>query len=152
MSLKLVKTIEDRQHIHRFARNFYEVSPYHGKLAYNSLKVDLLLDLAASSAYTQCLPLLYEENGIPCGCLLGVASSTPFSDDLIASELCWWVDEEYRGTKGSFELVLAYEDWAKRVGCKMITMALLSTTNPKIDTYYRRMGYEKCEVSYVKEL
>lgn len=152
MSLKLA-TLEDRDDVLRMCRSFFEVTPYASVCTYNDLKVDALLKLAHTSNYQECLFLLFEENGIPHGLIVGYATQTPFSDDLIAAELAWWVDPEYRGTKGSMELVLAYETWARKIGCKHITMSLLpSLTNPKVEDYYEKLGYVKTEISYLKEL
>lgn len=152
MSLKLA-TLEDRDAVLRMCRSFFEVTPFAPVCTYSDAKVEALLGLAARSFYQECLFLLFLENDIPHGLIVGYATQTPFSDDLVAAELAWWVDPEYRGTKGSMELVLAYEAWAKKIGCKHVTMSLLpSLTNPKVEGYYERLGYVKTEISYLKEL
>lgn len=152
MSLKLA-SLDDLPDYLRMCREFYEESAFYPSIEYSEEKVHAFLLHALATLHTQAVVLLYEENAKVVGMIVGFASETPFSDDKIASELAWWVDEEYRGTRGSLELVFAYEEWAKRVGCKHATMALLpSLTNPKIEGYYERLGYKKTEISYIKEL
>jgi len=151
-SLRLA-TLDDYIDFDRFAYSFYLSSPFYPTIPYNADKTRSVLDLAVSSQYRDAVVLLYIDHELPVGMIVGLASSTPFSDDKIASELAWWVDPEYRGTRGSIELVYAYEEWARRVGCKHVTMALLpSLTNPKVEAYYERLGYHKTEISYLKEL
>lgn len=152
MSLKLA-TLDDLPYFEKFAKAFYLSSSFSPQLKYNPAKVRQWLELAVSSQHRDCLVLLNVQNELPVGMLVATISQTPFSDDLVASELAWWVDEEYRGTKGSLELVFAYEEWAKRVGAKHVTMALLpALTNPKVEGYYEKLGYHKTEISYIKAL
>jgi RimJ/RimL family protein N-acetyltransferase len=151
VSLKLA-TPEDLDTFLRFSHAFYLASPFSPSLSYNPSKVQELFELAVHTQHSKALVLIYHEQDQARGMLVSVASSTPFSDDIVASELAWWVDEEYRGTRGSIELIYAYEEWARRVGAKHITMALLpSLTNPKVENYYEKMGYKKTETSYIKE-
>lgn len=83
--------------------------------------------------------------------LVGYATETPFSNDKIASELAWYIEPSYRGHRKAVELVYAYEAWARTVGCKHVSMSLLSTLTDA-SKFYVRMGYTQTEISYLKEL
>lgn len=150
--LKLA-TQDDRQEVLRMCRLFYEASPFYPTVSFSPQKIEALFDLAIETGHSQVLVLLYIESSKVCGMVVGLASETPFSTDVVASELAWWVDPEYRGTRKAGDLVLAYEAWARHIGCKHVTMALLpQLTNPKVERYYDRLGYKKTEISYIKEL
>ncbi len=132
-------------------RSFYEESPFSPSVAYNPNKVGDLLHVAVAGQYTQVLPLLLLDNSKPIGLILGYATQTPFSDDLIASELAWYVEPSYRGRREALQLVYAYEEWAQRVGCKHVSMSLL-TTLTDASKLYERLGYHMTEISYLKEI
>ncbi len=73
------------------------------------------------------------------------------SADLVANECFWFVLPEARGR--GFELLLAYEEEARKRGavrCSMIH--LLSLQPEKLGELYQRRGYTPVETSYFKEL
>lgn len=85
------------------------------------------------------------------GMLGGLAIPEPYSGDLGASEMFWFVRDGHRG--GGLSLYRAFEAWAREKGCVQIRMAGLSDSMPeKMDKIYRRLGFEPCERQYVKEL
>jgi GNAT superfamily N-acetyltransferase len=68
-----------------------------------------------------------------------------------ASEMFWWVAENYRGHPDSKGLFKAFEQWAKSKNATTVTMTALEV-NPKIGELYERRGYAKQETNYVKKL
>ena len=89
------------------------------------------------------------------GVLLGsiTASNPLWYGTKVAFELFWYVHPDYRGTKDSIKLINDYERWAKDNGCKYITMACLANTFEKKLTFlYKKRGFKKLEVSFIKEL
>lgn len=150
MYLKLA-TKEDEGAVLRLCRLFYEDSPFSPKFAYSEEKVRDLLYQSLSLTPSPILFLLLVDDSIPVGLLVGYATKTPFSDDLVASELAWYIDPKHRGSRKAIELVYAYEEWARRIGCKHISMSLL-TSSTDTSKLYDRLGYTKTEISYMKEL
>jgi len=84
------------------------------------------------------------------GFIAGQATRFPFGQDLIASEIAWWIDPEARGENKGARLMEAFEYWAKNIaGCKLISMTSLNNTVEKI---YRKKGYKLYERAYMKVL
>ena len=68
-------------------------------------------------------------------------------------ELAWWVEPHARGTRKSVEMVFAFKEWAKRVGCKVAQMSMIENTGTdKIDRLYTKAGLQRAEVNYIGEL
>lgn len=69
----------------------------------------------------------------------------------VAQEFFFFVTEGARG-EGT-RLYREFERWAIERGCVQIRMGLLVDSMPeKLDVVYRRWGYRKIEVGYMKEL
>ncbi len=149
MSLKLAD-LEDYEDFLRMTLSFYEESPFYPEVTYSRQAITRMFELALKDP-RQCLVLFLLEGTKRVGMLVGIASTTPFSDDLVASELAWYIEPEYRGHRKAVELVEAYEEWAHRVGCSHVTMALL-TTLTDASKFYERRGYKKTEISFIKSL
>lgn len=90
------------------------------------------------------------DNDIIKGFIVGAASEPVFSSAKVGMELGWWVDPEYRGTRDSFMLFKAYEDWCFRVGCSHIQAAYLPGVSPDLTGFYKKLGYTQVESSFVK--
>lgn len=81
--------------------------------------------------------------------MLGLSTYThPLSGELLATELFWWVEPEYRGSAG-IKLLRAGERWARLMGA--IRLQMIAPT-PEIETLYDRLRYTRVEVNYQKEL
>ena len=91
------------------------------------------------------------DNETPVGMLIGIVNSVWYSDTVLATELAYYVDEDYRGSRKSLELFYRFEEWAKQIGANYCIMS--GTEELKsLDTLYLRKGYVKNEINYVKEL
>lgn len=158
MTLKLA-TAEDYPHIIRMARAFHQASPYADlefseekceqmfRLYLTGDKRELIIILAVSESPSTSGSLAHSAFGM----IVGFANSIPFSNEKIAAELAWWVDEERRGTKDSLLLFKAYEDWAVRIGAKVSQMAMLDDVT-NLSKFYIKQGYAPAERSYVKRI
>lgn len=70
---------------------------------------------------------------------------------LVANECFWFVTPESRGR--GFELLLAYEEEARRRGAVRCSMIHLIGLQPdKLSQIYEKRGYRAVETSYFKEL
>lgn len=82
--------------------------------------------------------------GMLCGCL----SDHPMMDSLIASELAWWVDPEYRGSAGA-RLIAAFEGWAREKGADVVHVV---APNQRVAAHYRKRGYVEMETSFMRRI
>jgi len=83
------------------------------------------------------------------GMIAGVISEFPFGNHLVASELGWWVEPEYRKSEIGKELLDTFEDWATVNKCEKIFMV---TLDDSVGKYYEKRGYEIHERTYVKDI
>ncbi len=150
LSLKLAGP-QDLQAFLRMSQLFHEDSPFHPVTTLSVAKLTLLFQTAIDSKHTQVAILLLKDEDRAVGMLVGMVGSPVFSDDLIASELAWFIEPEYRGSRKALQLVYAYEEWARRMGCKNVSMSLLTALTDASKTY-ERLGYTKTEISYLKAL
>lgn len=67
----------------------------------------------------------------------------------IASELCWWMDPEMRGSRLALGLLRRAEVWAKEHGAVWLEMIAPSE---RVAAFYGRLGYERTDVHYLKTL
>jgi GNAT superfamily N-acetyltransferase len=89
----------------------------------------------------------------PVGMLAGVISEFILSRERIASELIWWMEPDYRKSRIAFEMIEAYEFWAAKLGCSIITLSTVETEQTdRIQKYYSRKGYHLVERSFIKEI
>lgn len=73
----------------------------------------------------------------------------PMSGESEALELAWWMEPKYRGTRSSYYLVTAAEQWASKKGLTCLKMVAPADSN--IGGFYERMGYLKVETMYQKQ-
>ncbi len=148
MTLKLA-TKEDREDVIRLLSDFHSISPYKS-VDFSHEKVGNIFDAYLSSDKTDIIVILSVQDSKNVGLIVGVSEAAPFSDEKMAMELAWYVDPEYRGSRDSLELMMAYQDWSKRVGAKITQMALLDDVTD-LRKFYTRQGYRPAEHSFIKE-
>ncbi len=130
-------------------REFHRDSPYKAVIFDKNKSKNFILGVIKGNVRDHiCLVALRENT--PIGFIVGAIGETPFSTDKIASELGWFVRKEARGTKASYLLFKAYEDWAYRAGAKIVQSAYLPSLTPGLDRFYDREGYRPVEQSYIK--
>lgn len=148
----------DYPHIIRMARAFHQASPY-ADLEFSEEKCEQMFRLYLAGDKRELVIILavpeakepsVQREG-PFGMIVGFANSIPFSNEKVAAELAWWVDEDKRGTKDSLLLFKAYEDWAVRIGAKVSQMAMLDEVT-NLSKFYVKQGYAPAERSYVKRI
>ena len=140
-------TPADRMDFSFLANQFIKESKYPFRVDW-----DLLLsnyELALNNQ--EFLVLLLVEDSRPVGMLVGGVSSPLFSKDRVATELAWFVEKDFRKSKGSLSLLSKYEAWAKERGCSFVTMVDIDTLSD-LSSLYTRKGYILTEKTYVKEL
>ena len=85
------------------------------------------------------------------GMLAAIISPDPYTGELVATEMAWFVSPDNRG--GGIRLLAEFEKRAKQVGCKRIIMAHLITEQTKqLEKLYERRGYVPLETHYIKDI
>lgn len=70
---------------------------------------------------------------------------------IIAQELGWWVEPEYRKSTLAYRLINSFEQEAKNRGAHKIIMICLHTQKPtEIGRLYVKKGYKPLEYSFIK--
>jgi GNAT superfamily N-acetyltransferase len=93
--------------------------------------------------------LVEEEGGKINGLLAFLIVPHPFSGELTATELMWYVLPEARAGGSGLKLLWEAERIAKEAGCKKFQFA---APTDEIGALYKRFGYFQIEVNYLKEL
>lgn len=88
------------------------------------------------------------------GIILGVVYPLFYNPNvLVAQELGWWVEPEYRGSPTAIRLLKDFEKEAKNRGATKIIMFYLDSQTPdKLDRLLSKMNYKHLEYNMVKEL
>lgn len=73
----------------------------------------------------------------------------PFSGELVASELFWWLDPTHRGH--GVWLLRRGESWAKQRGAQRMTM-MAPIDKPRVAEIYQAVGYTEIERVYSRNL
>lgn len=147
MTLRLAEA-KDYDEVIRMARAFHKASPYKD-LSFDEEKCKQLFNTYMQGDKTRIVIILACSEA-PYGMILGYSDTTPFSFDRVAIELAWWVDEDKRGSRESLLLFKAYEDWTRRVGAKITSMAMLDDVT-NLAAFYGKQGYRPAERHYIKE-
>lgn len=104
--------------------------------------------------YDADLFLLINDKGRVIGYMGIVCFNSPLSNQRVAQEHYWYVIGENRG-KGSMLLIRAAKEWAKEKGCSHIILnasTLASNLHDRLCQFYERIGFQKFETSYIKEI
>lgn len=150
MTLKIA-TIDDLDQVVPMCEAFVKESPYH-KNRYDLEKIKKTAEHLLTQPKETAIVILAQHETDTVGFLVGIITEELFSNSRIAAELVYWVAPDWRkGFSYGRDLLDAYEFWARKIGATYITLGSLST-NPRIDTLYKRRGYNKTEHSFVKEL
>jgi GNAT superfamily N-acetyltransferase len=85
------------------------------------------------------------------GVIAGICAPNVFTGVLEATEMIWYVHEDYRGE--GLKLVEKYEVWAKSKSAKYVSMCHMVDSMPTaLERVYKRLGYHKQDIIYRKEL
>jgi GNAT superfamily N-acetyltransferase len=85
------------------------------------------------------------------GALIGLLSEFYMSHTVQATEVAWFVSKEFRGKVSSIKLVKHFEKWAKVNGASYVGMGDIESIS-SLGSLYTRMGYNKAETIYLKEI
>lgn len=88
------------------------------------------------------------------GIILGILYPLYYNPSvIIAQELGWWVEPEYRNTMLGIKLLKEFEKEAKARGADKIVMYYLEAQTPdRVDSILKRLDYRHVEYNMVKDL
>lgn len=136
-----IATMEDYSIVLNMAKKFVNSIDY-GKYS-NEAKMEAIVRDFLTSDGKVCI--LYADIGM----IAGLVNPFVFGDDLVATEIAWWIEPEHRGNHVGVDLLNAFEGWAKDVGCSLVTMISL---DDRLGAYYERTGYKLYERAYMKDI
>lgn len=145
-------TTDDEAEVYRMVKAHWDSGPYK-TLAFAEDKVRSRVKFFIQNQGTDYITILScTSEGKPVGILAAFIIIPDFSTDRTAVEQVWWVDEQYRQSKYSFELIKAYEYWAdNKAMCKLKHLSLFENElRPRIEKFYNRRGFVPTEQTFVK--
>src|SRR5258708_21131239 len=93
--------------------------------------------------------LVWEESGVITGVLGMLIVPHPFTGEITASEIIWYVEEASRKGGAGIKLLWEAERVARELGAKKLQV---SAPNEQIGAIYERFAFKQIEVVYLKEL
>ena len=134
-------TMEDLPVVMDMAMKFAEASKY--KDFVEKDRVENFVINILKMPVSEGIIILYEKSGM----IAAVKTPFMFGSIPIGNEVAWWVEPEVRKQGIGDILVSAFEDWAKRTGCEMVTLAFLDINLSK---YMKTKGYDPYESAHMK--
>ncbi len=117
---------------------------------FNRAKLRRILEASLVYDKNYYCSVLKEENKLV-GLLVGVASEGIYFDDVLASELGWYVKPDYRGRK-SLAMLKDFETWAKEKAKADFVVMTYTSKMSNLGLLYTKLGYEAIEFTYKKAL
>lgn len=131
---------------------FWKQTAYHKQgFEYDPEQVTKLTEHLLENGVVQ---IAREPTGKIVGMILLIISTTPFNTNItMATELVFYVDENYRSEGVGMKLIKQAENVAGQLGVKLFNMVHLDSVNPdKPESLYNTAGYKKSETVFTKEL
>ena len=134
-------TVQDIPRIVEMGRHFIEQSEYTETVKYNPQQLKKLTEGVIENDLGAVF--LSEVDGQITGFIAALLFDNPFSGELTASDLAWWVEPDARGS--GVRLLRRAEKWAKGRGATAMNMV---APNPRVGQLYSRLGYRQIENVY----
>tara|TARA_R100001480_G_scaffold142216_2_gene139677 strand:+ start:445 stop:894 length:450 start_codon:yes stop_codon:yes gene_type:complete len=149
MSKSLVReaSIEDTFDILILAKEFSKEAPETHKWNKDKTEKFILTAIESPNATV----IVFEDDGEIVGAIVGLLNEMYMSQTMVATELAWFVSKDYRGKKGSILLVKTFEEWARKNNADYVCMGDIHGII-SLENLYGRLGYLKCETTYMKEI
>ena len=149
-------SVEDLKELLDMAIKFFKASPYAqlDELVDTDIVNTIRNTLILQSMGKAVILVSTDTDNKATGMLAAMASKAMWSENLIATEMAWWVSEDERKSGVGKKLVEGYEYWAKMVNAKLISLSTLKDLDPegKLEEFYEKEGYVKAEQAFVKKV
>lgn len=146
-----VRLIEvgDVEAVQRMAARFLSADgPYGARFTIDPNRIAALVTYM-TTPNSDGVTFIVERDGVPVGMLGAFSLVHPILGIRVASELCWWMEPEVRGTRAALDMLRAAERWARDIGAAYFEMI---APNERVAEFYDRLGYERTDVHYLKSL
>jgi len=140
-------TLDDSFDVLMLAHQFGKEAPPCYK--FNKVKAEAFFERALTDP-TMVWFVSEDDDGI-CGFIVGHFPDHPFNDASTAIELAWFVTKDKRKGTTAMRLVRAFDDWAKDLGARWISMSDIVGIQD-LTQLYTRQGYQLAERSFMKEV
>lgn len=145
-----IATDNEAEDLIRLSTAFFEASPY-AKFGVSKKKVAETVHSFVNGNKLELMPIALMHGSKAVGVLAAIANENIFNRRKVCMELIWWVDPEYRGYKQAKMMVDAYEYWAKvKIDAQIVQLVSLEWND--MGKFYTKLGYEKAESAYIKEI
>lgn len=147
-----IATIDDLYSIVRMCKDFFRASAYSSMFEEDEDRIVQYVQWYLSSPTNTAVVVLMDhvETNETVGMLAMLSSLLPFRFEFMAYEQIWWVDPEHRKGKVALVMLDIVEEWAKKVGCKMVSLTALEPS--PVGRLYKIKGYSLTEQAYVKRI
>lgn len=149
-------SVEDLKELLDMAIKFFKASPYAqlDELVDTDIVNTIRNTLILQSMGKAVILVSTDTDNKATGMLAAMASKAMWSENLIATEMAWWVAEDERKSGVGKKLIEGYEYWAKMVNAKLISLSTLKDLDPegKLEEFYEKEGYVKAEQAFVKKV
>ena len=150
-------TMDDIPQIVEMAKRFYPLSPYpaiYGDMPESQAAglVIVALQGFAEAGIVPGVMLVAEHDGKLIGMLCAHIDPATFTPAVIAAELVWWMEPEFRGGMSAVRLVRAAEGDARAKGATVFNMCILSTSPPEAAELLKMLGYAPSHTVVTKRL
>jgi GNAT superfamily N-acetyltransferase len=140
-------TDADYEQLDALAKKFFVEGQMKGEIGEDTFSTGLrkYVDMDVATCFT------LVDGSVVKGMIGGMVTIDFVTQDLVCTEMFWYVDPDHR--RQGIKLHRALEIEAKNRGCARIYMVHLAKLNAnKMEKYYLRCGYEPQEVFYTKPL
>lgn len=148
--------IEDLKDLLDMATKFFEASPYSelDKLDIKELENTINNALILQGIGKALILVSIDKDNKATGMLAAMVNKSMWSENYIATELAWWVEEEDRKSGVGKKLIEGYEYWTKLINAKLISLSTLMSLDPdaKLSDFYEKQGYVKAEQAFIKKV
>lgn len=143
-------TIEDIDALVEMGGRFFAFSAFSGFIPYDADAVRTGL----TGLLEHGVVLVADCDGQLVGGIVGAMAPVWFNKDTrAATELAWWVNEDFRHTSAGIKLYRAFEQWAKDQGAHAIVMSdLVIRGVAPAENLFRKLGFTTVERSHVKKV
>jgi RimJ/RimL family protein N-acetyltransferase len=138
-------TADDIPRLVEMGKRFLTETVYAGRVAINPAAMARTLHLLVASDGGGLF--VSEQDGVVTGMIGLLLFEHPFTGELTAQELFWWVEPEHRGY--GLRLLKRGEAWAAASGAQHVHMI---APTPAVGQLYERLGYGYLEAAYQKAM
>ena len=141
-------TLDDLQRVVGMFAEFVSSSQYARYVGNDSAHATKMMTRIIEGADCALFVADSSDNGV-IGMLGVMAFIQPFSGELVASELFWWLDPKHRGN--GVWLLRRAENWAREYGAKRLSM-MAPIDKQRVAEIYSAIGYQEVERVFQRDL